>query len=283
MLIFRLSGGFGNQLWSFAAGYQLAKERNDIFALDTSTQEASWFFRDFDIAHYAIEYDKKICYRLGDNKIDHLFWNHFYRRKALGLFTPTVNEWDKKVYDPDNLKNSYKTAYYVGDWQHVGYFEKYEKDIRRMYVYKEALSEKAGLIKSEMQSDPRSVAVHVRRGDYVSIGIALDEEFYRAAVKKMAELLPHPVFYCFSEDLEWVRNAFADLPYDFRYMDFEAERKNLEDFELMRACSHQIISRSTFSWWAAYLNENPDRIVIFPGIDDERDTDTWSKDWISLK
>ena len=283
MIIFRLSGGFGNQLWSYAAGYSLAKQRGELFALDTSTQEADWFFRDYDIAHYNITMDKKICYRLGDAKKDHLFWNHFYRRKALGLFTPTVKERDKSVYDPGNFDRKGRTIYYIGDWQHLEYFEKYEKDIRRMYVYQDPLSEAASEIKKEVSGMKQSVAIHVRRGDYVRIGIALGEEYYRAAVEKMAGCLSDPVFYCFSEDLEWVRNAFAGMPYQFRYMEYPSENKGLEDFELIRACSHQIISRSSYSWWGAFLNENIDKIVIYPNERDEKDHKTWSDKWLSIK
>ncbi|MBR3515551.1 MAG: alpha-1,2-fucosyltransferase [Lachnospiraceae bacterium] len=285
MIIFRLSGGFGNQLWSFAAGYQLAKETGDVYALDTSTQEAPWFFRNYDIAHYNIEFDKKICYPLGDRKIDHLFWNHFYRRRSLGLFTPTIEERDKEHYDPEILAGHKKgtTVYYVGDWQHLQYFEKYQDDIRRMYVYKEKLSVPAAALKAEMSDNPRSVAVHVRRGDYVKIGIAHNEEYYRSAVQRMAELLGEgAVFYCFSEDLEWVRKAFNGLDYDFRYMDYTSEMKDLEDFELMRVCSHQIISRSTYSWWAAWLNENRDKRVIYPQTNNYADKKTWSEKWICI-
>ena len=90
--IFRLSGGLGNQFFSFAAGYQCCKERGEKLALDVSTQEAAWFFRNFDLSNYAIEYDKKISYRLGDKWYDHLFLNHLFRRLAIGFFTPTLSE-----------------------------------------------------------------------------------------------------------------------------------------------------------------------------------------------
>ncbi len=287
MVIFRLSGGFGNQLWSFAAAYACAKEQGQILALDTSTQEAAWFFRDYDIGHYDIRFDQKICYRLGDAKLDHLLWNHVYRRAALGLFTPTVKEKDKSVYDPhafDRSANGYKgRVYYVGDWQHARYFEKYEEDIRKMFVYKEPLSEEAGHIKEEIMYTPNSVAVHVRRGDYVRIGIAQNAGFYRNAVECMAEKLgKDAVFYCFSEDLEWVRDAFKNLPYEFRYMDYESDNKGLEDFELMRCCRHNIISRSSYSWWAARLNINPDKIVVYPRTEHSQDPHTWPASWICL-
>ena len=117
MLIFRLSGGLGNQFFSFATAYQVCKDKNQVFGLDVSTQCADWFFRDFDLAHYAIHYDKKICYRLGDDKIDHLLLNHIHRRAAIGLFTPTVRERKTRTYDPEVFDFPYQTAYIIGDWQ----------------------------------------------------------------------------------------------------------------------------------------------------------------------
>ena len=286
MIIFRLSGGFGNQLWSFAAGYQLAKETGEKYAIDISTQEAPWFFRNYDIGHYDIKFDKKICYKLGDGKLDHLFWNHFHRRLGLGLFTPTIKECDKEVCDLSvfDVQKKGKTIYYVGDWQHMGYIEKYQDDIRKMFVYKEKLSDIALKFKGEISElGQKSVAVHVRRGDYVRIGIAQNEDYYRNAVCRMAETVGRDaVFYCFSEDIEWVRNAFKELPYKFVYMDYESEMKDLEDFELMRICAHQIISRSTYSWWAAWLNENKDKVVIYPHTDNHEDSQTWSDKWICL-
>ncbi len=285
MIIFRLSGGFGNQLWSFAAGYSLAKETGELFGLDTSTQDAKWFFRDTEIENYAIEGYKKISYRLGDGKLDHLLFNHVCRRSSIGLFTLSVNERNKNAFDPDIFADAGKkrNIYYIGDWQHKGYFKKYEADIRRMYVYKNEISKEGKKLLGEIKMT-ESIGVHVRRGDYVRIGIALTPEFYIKAFETLADKIKDPVFYCFTEDESWCRKAFEGLPYDIRYTAYEAEHKNLEDFELLRACRHQIISRSTFSWWAAYLNEYEGKITVVPDnpVWNRTDKDTWPDEWIYI-
>lgn len=279
MIIFRLSGGFGNQLFSFAAGYQVAKGRHETNAIDTSTQEAPWFFRNLDIAHYDIHYDKKICYTLGDRKIDHLLLNHIHRRAALGLFTPTVKERNLYHYDPDIFNGNHGTVYYIGDWQCPQYFAHYEEDIRRMFIYHDQLSEEAAVLKQEIINTPNSVAVYARRGDYVQIGISLDQQFYRSCVMKIAEQVQDPVFYLFSEDPAWIMKAMQGLPYSFRLMDYASSQKRLEDFELMRNCHHQIVSNSTYSWWAAWLNENPGKIILRPNSGARKDTDFWPENW----
>ena len=285
MIIFRLSGGFGNQLWSFAAGYSLAKDRGEEFVLDTSTQDAKWFFRNTEIENYAIAGYRRISYRLGEGKLDHLLLNHVCRRSAIGFFTPSVVERNKDIFDPDifDAAGKKKKIYYVGDWQHKGYFKNCEDDIRRMYVYKNELSEHGKKLLSEIRST-ESVGVHVRRGDYVRIGIALTPEFYIRAFNAIVEKTRNPVFYCFTEDEEWCRKSFKGISYDIRYTTYEADHKNLEDFELLRACRHRIISRSTFSWWADYLSDSNNKITVAPdnAIWDRMDRETWPDDWIYI-
>ena len=283
MVIFWLSGGFGNQLFSFAAGYQLAKDRKETFAIDTSAQEAPWFFRNYDIGHYNIHYDKKICYPLGNRKIDHYLLNHVHRRKAIGLFTPTIKERYKYHYDPELFNTYFGTAYYVGFWQCPKYFSHYESDIREMFVYTGPLSKQADQLQKEISSNPNSVAVHARRGDYVKIGIALEPAFYRNAIERMAEQMENPVFYLFSEDPDWILNAVKDLPFQFRLMNYQSPDKGIEDFELMRSCKHQIISNSTYSWWAAWLNDNPNKIILRPSSGLSEDTsEFWPPEWQQL-
>ncbi len=282
MYIFRLSGGLGNQFFSFAAGYSICKEKGVPFGLDVSTQCAEWFFRDFDIDNYNICYDKQILYRIGNQKIDHLLLNHINRRQAIGLFTPTVKERNPHVYDPELFNFSYKHVYIIGDWQSWKYFEKYSQEIRDMFTYKNPLSPGAEAWKNRIQQDKNSIAVHVRRGDYVKLNITIDDQYYVDAVKMAAAQIKDPVFYCFSEDTEWVRHLFKDLPYPFVYMDYESDRKGLEDFELLRSCHHVITCNSTYSWWAAWLNPNPDKLVIHPEKEYWEGEDFWPSEWKTI-
>lgn len=283
MLIFRLSGGLGNQFFSFAAGYSICKDKGEVFGLDVSTQCAPWFFRDFDIDNYDIHYDKKILYRLGDEKIDHYLLNHICRRRAIGLFTPTIRERKLRQYDPDLFNFSYKTAYIIGDWQSWKYFANYEDDIRKMYVYQKKLSPDAGRLKQTLQANPSSIAVHIRRGDYVKQNSTIEDNYYIEAIRLAAEKIKNPVFYCFSEDTDWARNAFKDLPYQFVYMDYESDNKGLEDFELLRSCHHQITCNSTYSWWAAWLNDTPEKLVIHPEKKGWEGPDLWPEPWIGIR
>ncbi len=281
MKIFRLSGGLGNQLFSYAACYQYCLDHKEPIVMDTSIQEAPWFFRNFDLAHYNIQMDKKIWYRVGDGRIDHLLLNHVHRRRAIGLFTPTIYE-DRSGYHPETLEKLPKHCYVIGDWQYLGYFDKYRDKLREIFPYRDQLAEGALGWEQDIRIKGRhSVAVHARRGDIAKMGGALGAEYFIKAIKTMAEKVPDPVFYCFSEDLNWLRNTFMPFKeqFEFKYTEYDSNSKGLEDFELMRKCSHQIIANSTYSWWAAYLNENPDKVVIHPG---DNKKGYWPEGWIAI-
>ncbi len=282
MKIFRLSGGLGNQFFSYAACYQYCRDHNEPIVLDTSTQEAEWFFRDFDLSHYNIRIDKKICYRLGDAWYDHLLLNHLFRRKAIGIFTPTIYQ-QRGGFHPETFDDLPNTCYMIGDWQYLGYFERYSDELRELFTYKEKLSSGAELMKSKIDKANCSVAIHARRGDKALMGAVLEGQYFIEAVNQAAETLGQSQisFFCFSEDTDWLRRTFVGVEkkYNFVYMDYESDNKGLEDFELMRHCKHQIISDSTYSYWAAYLNSNHDKKVFYQR---NRRKGYWPEEWIPV-
>lgn len=112
-----------------------------------------------------------------------------------------------------------------------------------------------------------SVAVHIRRGDYVhNAGAAalhgvLPESYYRHAISLIQEKVNEPLFFFFSDDIEWVKSHFADTGGIFIS---SPEGTPHHDLELMRQCRHQVIANSSFSWWGAWLNTHPDKVVIAP-------------------
>ncbi|XNZ32232.1 alpha-(1,2)-fucosyltransferase FutC1 [Helicobacter pylori] len=106
-----------------------------------------------------------------------------------------------------------------------------------------------------------SVFVHIRRGDYVGIGCQLGIDYQKKAVEYMAKRMPNMELFVFCEDLKFTQNL--DLGYPF--MDMTTRDKDEEaywDMLLMQSCKHGIIANSTYSWWAAYLINNPEKIII---------------------
>ena len=279
--IFRLSGGFGNQLWSYAACYQYCRDHGEPIILDTSTQEADWFFRNFDIAKYKIRIDYKICYKIGDRKIDHLLFNHVNRRRAIGLLTPTIYE-NKSVFQPELFEKLPNKCYLIGDWQKLGYIDRYADELRKMYVYDQALSIGAQKWMEEIEHTRECVAIHVRRGDKAAMGGGEQVDYFVRAMEYIKARLGSPTFYVFSDDCEYVKAMFGLYKgmYEIKFVEYESEERALEDFEIMRCCRHFILSNSTYGWWAAYLASEPNQIVVYP--DGAGREGEWPQNWKSI-
>ena len=116
----------------------------------------------------------------------------------------------------------------------------------------------------ERTKSANSVAIHIRRGDFVknaSHGIC-DINYYQNAIEIIKNKIPAPTLFVFSDDLPWVQqNLKTELP--IVYVS-QLELDETEELMLMSQCQHQIIANSTFSWWGAWLNQNPEKIIIAP-------------------
>ena len=122
---------------------------------------------------------------------------------------------------------------------------------------------------SEIEQSQSAVSIHIRRGDYVSdadannlMGI-LPMGYYDRAVNYINERVKNPSYYIFSDDLEWTKDHLkVDAPLTF--VDLENGSRDYIELDIMRKCRHNIIANSSFSWWAAFLNQHPDKIVVAP-------------------
>jgi len=150
-----------------------------------------------------------------------------------------------------------------GFFQSEKYFVDHADTIRREFSLKEPLSQKAQGYLREVESAPNSVSVHVRRGDYVSDPKTTafhgncSWEYYESAMRHMRERVGGVSFFFFSDEPEWLVAQQVDGV-------VVTGLSSHEDMFLMSRCKHQIIANSSFSWWGAWLNKNPDKIVIAP-------------------
>lgn len=268
MVIIHLSGGFGNQLYSYAFGYAMAKLRNDTLAIDTAIQDAPWFFRNPDILNLDIKYDIRMSYRIGKTIPERILINKCRFRNKIGWRTKVIKEGvlgeEKYLMDYFEYSKSFPSVYLKGNWGSVQFFDNIKNDIFSMFVFQNPLAETAEKIRREISNYPASVTIHCRRGDYVRLGACITADYFIQAMEYMNKQLEHPIFYCFSEDQEWAKEHFASLPFDIRYPRYCSDDKGMDDFRLLNAGRHQIIANSSYSWWAAYLNRNPEKIVVTP-------------------
>ena len=119
----------------------------------------------------------------------------------------------------------------------------------------------------EQVTGEKSVAVHIRRGDYLQINGALPMDYYERALRLICDKMGKDLsFYIFSDDLDYCRDYFKrhENALNITYVQYESDNTTLDDLLIMSKCKSMIIANSTYSWWAAWLNQNPDKIVICP-------------------
>ncbi len=273
MVIVKLISGLGNQLFQYAIGRQLSITNKVPLKLDIS------FFKDQSLRNYKLDH-YNINAEIASEEEVAKFLNIYKKNNLAARVYRAIerrmpkrrsryfkeNEW--WVYEPELLKVS-GTAYIDGYWQHYKYFENIHPEIARELTLKEGYDFQQRQMADKISNNSSSVSLHIRRGDYVSdsktssfMGI-LPLEYYDNAIKYFGRHLKDPSYYIFSDDLNWVKdNLKAKAPMQF--VDVEGGNKDYMELDMMSRCSHNIIANSSFSWWGAFLNKNPDKIVIAP-------------------
>jgi hypothetical protein len=171
-------------------------------------------------------------------------------------------------------------CYLYGYWQSEKYFQSIEEIIRSDFQFCLPLDTRNALLASEIQNT-LSVSIHIRRGDYLSnyrtskIMHVCDIGYYQKAIHYLSEQLKDPVFFIFSDDMMWVKKNLS-VPGEIRFIDHNFGKESYRDMQLMSLCKHNIIANSSFSWWGAWLNANPNKLVVAPRIwfvnnNDDRD------------
>ena len=172
------------------------------------------------------------------------------------------------IYYPEvfNFKNKHEL--FRGTWQSERFFEHAKENVRSSFQFKtELLSLKTSEIARKMSTET-SVSIHIRRGDYLSpqykdgFGGICTMDYYERAIEMIRSKVVNPHFYVFTDDIKWVKENFNLV--NAIYVDHNTANNSWQDMYLMCQCKHNIIANSSFSWWGAWLNANPDKIVIAP-------------------
>lgn len=154
-----------------------------------------------------------------------------------------------------------------GYWQNEKYFKNIETNIQTEFTLKQPLTNKYSDTLNHI-INTSSVSLHIRRGDYVNdkktkaFHNVCDLKYYERAVDIIKAKINNPTFFIFSDDIEWVRDNLNITSPVFWVSSLKGE--DYEELTLMSLCKHNIIANSTFSWWGAWLNKNPTKIVIAP-------------------
>jgi len=270
MIITKLIGGLGNQMFQYAAGRRTAIVNNTELKLDITGYDNQVGITPrvymLDIFHIHASIATKQEIKLFNNRSKHiiqrnlhrimlsLLRRHYIRQKTTGYF-------HEYLTIPDN-------SYLDGYWGSEKHFADIEDTIRKDFTLKnkpDAINRK--IISRIKNCD--SVSLHIRRGDYVfnektnKYHGVCDQGYYLKAVDLLAKKVKKPYFFIFSDDIKWVKQNLI-LKYPCVYVDNNTGKQDHEDMRLMSECKYNIIANSSFSWWGAWLNENTNKIVIAP-------------------
>jgi hypothetical protein len=268
MVIVRILGGLGNQMFQYAAGRSLALRLGESLRLDLSGFQDYALHGGYQLHNvFGVQTESA---SLADVE-SMLGWRS--RDLALRWLQKRSMAWlrgNRLVAEPSfhywqGWTRISTGCYLSGYWQSPRYFLDYEAQLRDDFSFREAKTPLSRAIARAIERT-EAVAVHVRRGDYVQNPAAnrvhgvCTNTYYAAAQKYVASRLSAPRYFVFSDDMAWVRGQSL-FPRETVYVDLGPGQI---DIQLMARCRHQIIANSTYSWWAAWLNPNPCKIVIAP-------------------
>lgn len=271
MLVVNVLGGLGNQMFQYAVGRALALRLNRPLKLDVSDFRNYRLHNGFELTRV---FSDAMDLATREDMREVLGWQSaavvrriLLRPRMAGLrnanfiLEPHFHHWPGINAVPAK-------AYLIGYWQSEKYFKDFESDIRTRFTFRSPLSDSQKMLVDDIVNT-NAVSVHVRRGDYVgskktnAVHGVCSIEYYKAAFQYFQERLVKPIFYIFSDDMEWVRGNISSVA-EMRYVDGNLGLDSHCDMRLMSLCKHHIIANSSFSWWGAWLNPYPDKMVVAP-------------------
>lgn len=299
MIIVRLQGGLGNQMFQYAAGLRLAMNNRTELKLDLQTlldrkPRENLMFRDYDLDLFQIPEPKATPAET---------------RKFLRITDPGARSFSERIedklvrrylfqeqtfhFDPQVMRLPART-YLDGYFQNEKYFADIESTVRERFQFPFAARELPDHTRTlvERIQATNSVCVNVRRGDYVSNPISAQYhgvcgiDYFANAAAWFGERLPTPSFFVFSDDPDWCRDNLK-LPGETSFVGSEYNGPRFfNKFWLMSQCKHFIIPNSSFGWWAAWLANHPVKQVLRPSnwfrAPEVRDVDICPSSWVKI-
>ncbi len=263
MIISHIIGGLGNQLFQFAAGRCLADVNHTDLKLDLSAYK-DYSLRNFDLQ----QLDIKLAFPTA-NEISSLLPSHNFEKAFQYLKSPRKRTYYREKYfhfDPDFFRLG-NNVYLKGYFQSEKYFLPSRHLIRKELRFQSSLTMNLATMAARLKNT-NSCSIHIRRGDISNNNESLDYhgnlsmDYYHAALQKLNAVHSNIEYFLFSDDIEWAKQNFI-IPSD-NYLSGKVSTNHIEDLYLMSQCRHHIIANSSFSWWGAWLNDNPDKTVIAP-------------------
>ena len=270
-----LNGGLGNQLFQYATARALMK-KSDLLFFNVNSYSDNYLERKFKLLNYKVK---------GSVTKNVLLEKAFIPSTNVNMLLSQLNLYSLIKENGFFIHHelSQKTNVFtrvLGFWQSELYFN----EIRNELVTE--MKPKVIPTIPQIFNFQNTVSVHIRRADYLCdlrYGF-IGEDYYRNAIFFMKQNLVNPCFILFSDDLAWCKSVFEGKDIFFcEECDWQEDHLQLY---LISKCKHQIVANSSFSWWGAWLNANPDKIVIRPNKPFNDDSlyyeNYYPSDWICL-
>ena len=276
MIIIKLQGGLGNQMFQYAFAKSL--ENNRKIKFDISSYKNDYFHREYKLDFFNTSIEKATLSEIKKIRGYEGFFRIVLKKIGFVLSRPKSFYQEQNTFDYCKDIEKYH-RYFDGFWQN----EKYFIDIREILLRDFtpiSITNKAQHYLSKINY--QSVSIHIRRSDYLKlrhIYCICDLDYYTEAMNLMRKTIENPIFFVFSDDITWCKN---NLDGEFIFIE---ETTDIDDMFLMSKCSHNIIANSTFSWWGAWLNNNPNKQVIAPKkwfIDYRKDKNINVQKWVYI-
>ena len=267
MVIVKLQGGIGNQLFQFAFGRAIAEARNEELFFDLSFLQAdipNITLRSFQLAHLT-------NYKIADKTILSALADFFEAKAAILISDDFPKELIPKFVHDQKLKAIYLDGYFQNQFYFLPYANQIKSEIRDLlndHYNRSGIAEQ-GLIKNSSDS----VSIHIRRTDYLkpsalSIHGICEISYYQEALNILLPKLKRPHLYLFSDDSQFAGEVFSLVDEKTNISSIieraEIQEKDLVELALMSQCNHFIIANSSYSWWGSYLSALPGKVVIAP-------------------
>ena len=262
MIIVKINGGLGNQLFCYSYAKSLEKMGYDV-KIDTSTYKSYHLHGGFHLNEYKIDLEIS-------SKSENLFYlkNPIKQKffKVLGIKNKNIIE-EKTLGFDKNLLNIPDNKFIIGYFQSEKYFKNIREILLNQFHCNFKISSYSSDIKKIILNTQNSCSIHVRRGDYISeknkkIYHQCSIDYYKDAINILEKKYGEINFFVFSDEIKWVKKNLKLK--NALYIENDGSKKPNEDILLMSKCKFNIIANSSFSWWGAWLNQFEGKHVISP-------------------
>ena len=273
MFVVKVFGGLGNQMFQYA--FMLYLKQN---GLQSRISFSSFIFHRYHNG-FALAEAFKIRLPIWQKMLSlvlHVI-PPIYRLRYIGFPVRWLQEVidkrhktiveEKKWFSYDSSLVHSPSGLFIGFWQSIEYLDGLQEILHSHFSFKNIEGRFNKLLEHQIKNC-ESVCIHIRRGDYMekryenTYAIFENLTYYHKAVSLMNEKVANPHFFIFSDDPQWVKQNL-NLP-NSTYVEHNKGKNSFRDMYLMSLCKHNIIANSTFSWWGAWLNRNPEKIITIP-------------------